>query len=126
MKLLDPFAGLRLAAGHPFVHAALFGCSWFVTVIGDNDFTSTEEIVQAFFVLRWGHFILLVFSMMQAAINQPSTIPEQKEEENEELTEEEKQIAKTKIIHRDGAWKLLSRLMDTLAVIIYHGAVFEA
>ena len=30
MKLLDPFAGYKLAIGHPLFHMALFGASWTV------------------------------------------------------------------------------------------------
>ena len=44
MKLLDPFAGYRLASGHPFFHAALFITSWFVSLIGDNDNLSVDAI----------------------------------------------------------------------------------
>jgi len=31
MKILEPFAGLRLASGHALLHAAFFAATWFVT-----------------------------------------------------------------------------------------------
>ena len=30
MKLLEPWAGFKLASGHPFLHLALFLASWSV------------------------------------------------------------------------------------------------
>lgn len=40
MKLLDPFAGYRLACGHPFFHVALFTGSFFVDAAGETGFVS--------------------------------------------------------------------------------------
>ena len=40
MKLLDPFAGYRLASGHPFFHIALFIGSFMVGVCGKDSGTS--------------------------------------------------------------------------------------
>ncbi len=50
MKLLDPFAGYRLASGHPFFHVALFAGSFLVTANLNEDifFQSPNEIVFAF------------------------------------------------------------------------------
>ena len=76
MKLLDPFAGYRLASGHPFFHAALFLCSWFVTKIGDADNLSSSTIKEAFNLLRWAHFILIILAAIQSFLNSPSKIPE--------------------------------------------------
>ena len=36
MKLLDPFAGYRLASGHSFLHVALFCVSFLVHFLGDD------------------------------------------------------------------------------------------
>ena len=37
MKLLDPFAGYKLANGHPLFHAAFFAGSFMVNVYSDPD-----------------------------------------------------------------------------------------
>ena len=91
MKLLDPFAGYRLASGHEFFHIALFTGSFWVMNFGksDFDFYGNIEIKHAFNLLRWGHFILVVLSMLEKLFTRPSMIPPKKEEELEApLTEE--------------------------------------
>ena len=125
MKLLDPFAGYRLASGHPFFHIALFTASWFVELVGETGFISPdEEIKDAFHLLRWGHFVLFMLAIFEAIANQPSDIPISKkdEENNEEELEREKQV----IANRDGSWRLFSRICNTLSVFIYQGTVFYA
>ena len=60
MKLLDPFAGYRLASGHEFFHIALFTGSFWVTNFGEVDSYDDPGIKHAFIMLRWGHFVLVV------------------------------------------------------------------
>ena len=48
MKFLDPFAGYRLASGHPFFHIALFAGSFLINVFGRDNTTSSDEIKRAF------------------------------------------------------------------------------
>ena len=43
MKLLDPFAGYRLASGHPFFHIALFIGSFGVTAFGADHFETDND-----------------------------------------------------------------------------------
>lgn len=76
MKLLDPFAGYRLACGHPFFHIALFTGSWFVGINGDANFLSTPAIAGAFSMLRWGHFALFMLAILEEIASRPSDIPE--------------------------------------------------
>ena len=114
MKLLDPFAGYRLASGHEFFHIALFTCSFWVMNFGASefDFYANIEIKHAFNLLRWGHFILVVLSMLEKLLTRPSSIPPKKEEELEApLTEEEREMADNKLYHRDGHKKLFARIL---------------
>ena len=83
MKLLDPFAGYRLASGHEFFHIALFAGSFWVMNFGVEGFYSDEQIKHAFIMLRWGHFILVVLSILEKLLTRPSVIPPKKEEELE-------------------------------------------
>lgn len=76
MKLLDPFAGYRLACGHPFFHIALFTGSFFVDAAGETGFVSNHAIAEAFNLLRWGHFALFMLAIFQAIAKVPSKIPE--------------------------------------------------
>ena len=69
MKLLDPFAGYRLASGHPFFHIALFAGSFMINVAGDENFVSKEEIIDAFNLLRWGHLLLIILAIFQMYAN---------------------------------------------------------
>lgn len=74
MKLLDPFAGYRLASGHAFFHIALFSCSWIVSSLDVPDNDSTQ-IKHCFVVLRWGHFILVALAFIENFLVKPSEIP---------------------------------------------------
>ena len=69
MKLLDPFAGYRLASGHAFFHVALFTSSWFINPIsksGDEDLDDSSELIeQAFMMLRWSHFWLFMLATLE-------------------------------------------------------------
>ena len=91
MKLLDPFAGYRLASGNELFHVALFIGSFWVVKFGAEGFDANQSILHAFNFLRWGHCILFVFSIFENLLTKPSEIPPKKEEELEApLTEEEK------------------------------------
>ena len=46
MKLLDPFAGYRLASGHPFFHVALFIGSFLVS--SDTSLDESSRVDDAF------------------------------------------------------------------------------
>ena len=126
MKLLDPFAGYRLASGHAFFHVALFAASWMVPHFGRDEFTSSDAIISAFNVLRWGHFILFSLAAIEAYANSPSDIPDMEKKDEEELDAEATELEKYKIYHRDGSWKLFSRVCGTISVFVYQGAVFYA
>jgi len=70
--LLDPFAGYRLASGHPFFHLALFICSFFVRFNGDDSLQSAEDIVDCFTLLRYAHLTLIVLAVIEAIAARPS------------------------------------------------------
>lgn len=88
MKLLDPFAGYRLACGHPFFHIALFTGSWFVDIVGEKNFTSTSAIAEAFSLLRWGHFVLFMLAIFEEIARRPSDIPEKDKADIEKKVEQ--------------------------------------
>ena len=69
MKLLDPFAGYRLASGHPFFHIALFAGSFMMNVKGDTEYKSQQEIIDAFNLLRWGHLLLIILAIFEMYAN---------------------------------------------------------
>ena len=125
MKLLDPFAGYRLASGHPFFHLALFGCSFFAEKYGKSKHVSVTEIVEAFNMLRWAHFILFVLAIFSAMLEKPSKIPAP-DADTEKGADEDEDRTRLKIYHRDGSKKLFSRILSTISVFIYQGSVFYA
>jgi len=70
--LLDPFAGYRLASGHPFFHLALFICSFLVRFNGDDSLQSAEDIADCFTLLRYAHLTLIVLAVIEAIAARPS------------------------------------------------------
>ena len=127
MKLLDPFAGYRLASGHEFFHIALFTGSFWVVSFGISEYYSNSDIKHAFILLRWGHLILVVLSILEKILTRPSAIPPKKEEELEApLTPEDKEMVDNKLYHRDGHKKLFARILQTIAVFTYQGTIFYA
>lgn len=126
MKLLDPFAGYRLASGHPFFHIALFIGSWFVQITGEAGFESSNDIIEAFKLLRWGHFALFMLAIFEEIASRPSNIPDIKSNDIEKKDEAEEEKQALRIANRDGSWKLFSRICNTLSVFIYQGTVFYA
>ena len=85
MKLLDPFAGYRLASGNALFHIALFTGSFWVVNFGIDLHYSNNSIKHAFEMLRWGHFILVVLDFLEKLISRPSSIPPTPKREEEEL-----------------------------------------
>ena len=86
MKLLDPFAGYRLASGHTFFHIALFGCSF--TVRDDDDHKSDDAIISAFNLLRYGHLVLIVLAMIESWASTSSDVPEDLDRADDEKSVE--------------------------------------
>ena len=56
MRVFEPWAGLRQAAGHPFFHLALFVASWIALSTGREEPDPEPKIDRAFILLQWGHF----------------------------------------------------------------------
>ena len=118
MKLLDPFAGYRLASGHAFFHISLFAISWLVVgSLGEDSFTSCAEIVYVFKMLQWGHFLLFTFATIEYICERPSKIPE------EQNDEDDKKLALVKVINRDGTQNLTARIFSSISMFIYQGIV---
>lgn len=55
MKILEPFAGYRLASGHPVFHLAFFTGSWTISLQHATD--NRQDDLFAFKMLRWSHLI---------------------------------------------------------------------
>lgn len=90
MKLLDPFAGYRLASGHYLFHIALFAGSYCVLAVGEEGFDSSKDIIDAFNLLRWGHFTLFMLAIFEMFANRPSNIPEKTEDAEANIEEPER------------------------------------
>ena len=90
MKVLDPFAGYRLASGHPIFHVSLFIGSYTATTLVHRSVNDTIE--SSFWVLRWSHCLLFILALVSFICDKDSDIPESQESENldESLTEAEK------------------------------------
>ena len=129
MKVLDPFAGYRLASGHPFFHVALFTGSFCVMAVGyENSQHSSGDIAAAFKVLRWGHFVQIMLSAYIFYAERDSLFSEEAYSDDKSAFENLKIRAKPaqKALHRDGSWKLSARVAKTFSVFVYQGTVFYA
>lgn len=85
MKVLDPFAGYRLASGHPMFHMSLFAGSYITDLyarkgVDIEDFSGYLET--SFIILRWAHFSLFLVSMISEFANLDSSIPETKNDDS--------------------------------------------
>lgn len=129
MKLLDPFAGYRLASGHPFFHIALFAGSYCVQAFGSDLWDSSPSIIEAFDMLRWSHFILFSLAMIESYCNMPSKIKSddaQLDSERGSQSAADQTKETLKMYHRDGSWKLIARVLSSFSVFVYQGSVFNA
>lgn len=84
MKVLDPFAGYRLASGHPIFHVSLFAASFVIPTYLNAAEVLPEYLVVAFGVLRWSHCLLFSLAMFSAYANIDSDIPTEIEAKTQE------------------------------------------
>ena len=76
MKLLDPFAGYRLASGHPVFHLAYFAGSWSVTYYENAEqFISKGPLIEVFHTLRWVHLTVFALALLSGWADRPSNLP---------------------------------------------------
>jgi len=115
MKLLDPFAGYRLASGHPIFHLSLFISSFNCEKFGTT--TNVDGIEFSFFILRWAH--CLQFSLALVSILTKTDTYIKEFETNLKATQEQIEEEKLRNLHRDSMWKLLGRFCDTISVFAY-------
>ena len=120
MKVLDPFAGYRLASGHPIFHLSLFICSFFAERISKHQ--ASESIQTSFWVLRWAHCLLFSLAIVSEWAKMDSDLDEK--DQSVKISVEEVAFEKAKSRHRDGVYKLASRVFDTISVFTYQGAIF--
>ena len=123
MKNLDPFAGYRLASGHPIFHLSLFASSFVAQSYYDHAVKHTSDVADScFWILRWAHFLLFTLALFSIYSTKDSAIPES--DLNEFSTHDEKVIESMRVRHRDSVWKLFGRVCDTISVFCYQGAIF--
>ena len=124
MKLLDPFAGYRLASGHPVFHLAYFAGSWVVTYFEEDQQTiiSRGKIVEVFYILRWIHLVVFFTSILSGWADRPSNLPEDVDKHDDGET----MIDIQKVLNRDSKWRTFSRFLDTVSVFLYQCTVFFA
>ena len=73
MKNLDPFAGYRLASGHPIFHLSLFISSFVAESYQRN--AAIEVANTAFDILRWSHCLLFTLALFSIFATKDSDIP---------------------------------------------------
>ena len=73
MKNLDPFAGYRLASGHPIFHLSLFISSYIAESYQTHEAINVADT--AFFILRWSHFLLFTLAICSIFATKDSDIP---------------------------------------------------
>lgn len=112
MKLLDPFSGYRLASCHPFFHLGLFICSFIVPFTGKDDINSTEKIERCFNLLRYAHAILIIATVIDYFLRQPSEI------------HTKANTAVRDIKHRDSHKIAFASTLEILTVFTYQGIMF--
>ena len=123
MKLLDPFAGYRLASGHPVFHLAYFAGSWVVTYYEKEEhFITRGSIVEVFHLLRWVHLIVFVISIVSGWADRPSNLPIDANLEEDGQAKD----SINRVLHRDSKWRTFSRFCDCISVFLYQGSVFFA
>ena len=120
MKNLDPFAGYRLASGHPIFHLSLFLSSYVAASYQRN--VANNVANEAFWILRWAHFLLFSLAMLNIFLTKDSEIPAKTTDDNSTVEEQERE--QMEITHRDSVWKLFGRICDTISVFCYQGAIF--
>lgn len=122
MKLLDPFAGYRLASGHSLFHISLFIGSYLVPLFGEEGFDSDGQISEAFSLLRWVHLAVFLIGILNEYLKMASPIKEEAEDADGE--EQDTKLKNMKVVHRDGGKRLISRVLATIEVFAYQGTVF--
>jgi hypothetical protein len=75
MKILEPFAGYKLASGHPLLHIAMFLGTFFVNTSEARTIAKTwshehlynlaSEFVISFEVIRYAHLFSILFAIPQ-------------------------------------------------------------
>ena len=76
-------------------------------------------------MLRWAHFVLFSLAIINSILSYPSYIPEEAlETQSSEENDADRKLLEVE--HRDGNWRMLTRIIDTMSMLIYQGVVFYA
>jgi len=123
MKLLDPFAGIKLAIGHPLMHIALFCASWILygaeakfDDLGTKP-KQTQSFAEAFIVIRWCHLLVVILLIPSFFANK---------RDNKKLEKIGEDLNKLATISNKNRWHMVARACEAIAVFLYIGAVFNA
>ena len=134
MKVLEPWAGFRLASGHPLFHIAQFIASWIAISVAKNEPDAPFLVVRAFNCLRWGHFACFVLHFVSNFSLRRNALCEDDNEEKEASAGEldpstvlkgdpsastlEGFKARTQVSRGEDARKVFSRVLDTISVFV--------
>lgn len=151
MKILEPFAGLRLASGHALLHAAFFGATFFVgykdanqgdnfeipqgdanNVLDENgdlvdllphhEDGNLSEITVTFLVLRYAHLLAFLLHI-------PSLLKDLGEAKDDDSAF---QAAKTAVNHKkvkmtcEQKMQTCEQFTNELSIFVYQGPIFYA
>ena len=143
MKVLEPWAGVRLASGHPLFHLAQFIASWIALSIGKGEPDAPFLIERAFKALQWGHFACFMLYFLANFARRFRALSSDHEETEADASAGEKDPsaakkgdpsadtldgfkARASVSRGEEARKVFSRVLDTLSVFVYQGTVFNA
>lgn len=115
MRILEPFAGYRMASGHFIYHIAFFiGSFW----VDTNGLTGIDNInTKAFITLRWGHAITFMLSLVSIYCDRQELVTKS----SKDLSALEQANARSNQL-----LNLFAKFCDNAAVFIYQFAVFYA
>ena len=142
MKVLEPWAGIRLASGHPLFHLAFFIASWMALSIAKGEPDAPFLVNRAFKCLQWGHFACFMLHFVSNFARRKNALCEDDNEEEENIAGEldpstvlkndpsastlEGFKARAQASRGEDARKVFSRVLDTISVFLYQGTVFNA
>ena len=142
MKVLEPWAGIRLASGHPLFHLAQFIASWIALSVTKGEPDAPFLVVRAFNCLQWGHFACFMLHFVSNFARRKNALCEDDNEQEETIaseldpstvlkgdpkaTELDTFKARTQASRGEDARKVFSRVLDTISVFLYQGTVFNA
>ena len=143
MKILEPFAGIRLASGHALLHLALFIGTFFVQtkearasdypvtkdfemnnddidLLPYHDEGNVNEVMTAFIMLRYAHLAAFLLHFPVLFYNN-----ENKRKNLDSFVGVE-DMAQHKKIERQNVWRTCDKFTTEMTILVYLGPIFFA